>query len=413
MLAREPPFPAALHGYLCSLEKQLRFHALDSWRGLCAVLVALLHYRAIWHLHEFPLIRNSYLFVDFFFVLSGFVIAHAYGDRIGDLADFGRFVALRLGRLWPLHATVLGLFLAVEIVALVLEPWLGGAYPRPPFTESRSPFAILTNILLVHSLGLHPDVTWNFPSWSISVEFYTYLVFATVLLVLHRFRVVAALALVLFGAAVLVMERGSMDVTVHYGLFRCLVGFFFGCLAFRAYRVTASRLGGRLPGANLAEPVCIILVLAFIAAAGTGPLSFLAPLVFMAMVFIFAFEDGAVSRFMKTPVLLRLGALSYSIYMVHAFVLLILENSSAVVGKVLGVRLETEQIVGGSSAGLLDFGNPWIMDGVALVYLAAVIALASVTYRYIEVPGYDAAKRFVNRRSRVVTGAARHQVSRG
>ena len=39
------------------------------------------------------------------------------------------------------------------------------------------------------------------------------------------------------------------------------------------------------------------------------------------------------------------------------------------------------------------------MDGLALVYLAAVIALASVTYRYVEVPGYDAAKRFVNRRS--------------
>ena len=88
--------------------------------------------------------------------------------------------------------------------------------------------------------------------------------------------------------------------------------------------------------------------------------------------------------------------------MVHAFVLLILENSTAVVGKVLGVRLETGRIIGGSPVDLLDFGNPWIMDGVALVYLAAVIALASVTYRYVEVPGYDAAKRFVNRRSRAV-----------
>jgi peptidoglycan/LPS O-acetylase OafA/YrhL len=98
-------------------------------------------------------------------------------------------------------------------------------------------------------------------------------------------------------------------------------------------------------------------------------------------------------------VLLRLGALSYSIYMVHAFVLLILENSTAVAGKALGVRLETGRVIGGSAVELLDFGNPWIMDGVALVYLAAVIALASVTYRYVEVPGYEAAKRFVNRRS--------------
>jgi peptidoglycan/LPS O-acetylase OafA/YrhL len=203
-----------------------------------------------------------------------------------------------------------------------------------------------------------------------------------------------------------------MDVTVHYGLFRCLVGFFLGCLAFRAYWVTSSRLGGRLPGAHLAEAVCTVLVLSFIAAAGTGPLSFLAPLVFTVTVFIFAFEGGAVSRFMKHPALLRLGALSYSIYMVHAFVLLILENSAAVVGKVLGVRLETERIIKGSPTDLLDFGNLWIMDGVALVYLATVIALASVTYRYVEVPGYDAAKRFVNRRSRVVPGTTRHQVSR-
>ena len=131
-----------------------------------------------------------------------------------------------------------------------------------------------------------------------------------------------------------------MDVTVHFGLFRCLVGFFLGCLAFRAYRVTSLRLGGRLPGAHLAEVGCTILVLAFIAVAGTGPLSFLAPLVFTATVFIFAFEDGAVSRFMRNPVLLQLGALSYSIYMVHAFVLLILENSYRCRGKVLGVRLE-------------------------------------------------------------------------
>ena len=148
----------------------------------------------------------------------------------------------------------------------------------------------------------------------------------------------------------------------------------------------------------------MVLVLAFIAAAGTGPLSFLAPLVFTAAVYVFAFEAGGVSRFMKNPILLRLGALSYSIYMVHAFVLLILENSTAVAGKLLGVRLETARIINGSRIGLLDFGNPWIMDGVALIYVAAVIALASLTYRYVEVPGYEAAKRFVNRRVHGVPG---------
>jgi peptidoglycan/LPS O-acetylase OafA/YrhL len=206
---------------------------------------------------------------------------------------------------------------------------------------------------------------------------------------------------------------GSMDVTVQYGIFRCLAGFFLGWLAFRAYRVTMKRLGGgRMPGADLVEAGCTVLVLGFIAVAGTGPLSFLAPLVFTAAVFVFAFEGGLVSRFMKNPLLLRLGALSYSIYMVHAFVLLILENSTAVAGKFLGMDLKTERVVNGSPIGLLDFGNPWVMDGLALVYIAAVIALASLTYRFIEVPGYDAAKRFVNRRPRPVPGTPAHLISR-
>jgi peptidoglycan/LPS O-acetylase OafA/YrhL len=235
-----------------------------------------------------------------------------------------------------------------------------------------------------------------------------------VLLLVPRFRVVAALALSLLGVAVLAIEGpGSIDVTVHYGLFRCLTGFFLGCLTFRAYRVTALKLGGQLPRVSLAEGACVALVLAFLAVAGTGPLSFLAPLVFVATVFIFAFEGGAVSRFMKHAALLRLGALSYSIYMVHAFVLLILENSTAVAGKVLGIRLETDRMITGHLIGLLDFGNLWVMDGVAMVYLAAVIALASVTYRYVEVPGYDAVKRFVNRQSRPAMRAPHHEVCRG
>lgn len=167
-----------------------------------------------------------------------------------------------------------------------------------------------------------------------------------------------------------------------------------------------------MPGADLVEAGCTVLVLAFIAIAGTGPLSFLAPLVFTAAVFVFAFECGFVSRFLKNPLLLRLGALSYSIYMVHAFVLLILENSTAVAGKFLGMGLKTEHVVNGSRIGLLDFGNPWVMDGLALVYIAAVIVLASLTYRFIEVPGYDAAKRLVNRRPRRLPGAQVHLISR-
>ncbi len=58
-----------------------RFEALDGWRGICACLVVLFHFHGYSPLNTSGLIRNSYLFVDFFFVLSGFVIACNYSTR--------------------------------------------------------------------------------------------------------------------------------------------------------------------------------------------------------------------------------------------------------------------------------------------------------------------------------------------
>lgn len=54
--------------------------------------------------------RNAYLFVDFFFVLSGFVIASTYQERIAGGFSVWRFMLLRLGRLYPLHIAVLVAF---------------------------------------------------------------------------------------------------------------------------------------------------------------------------------------------------------------------------------------------------------------------------------------------------------------
>ncbi len=61
-----------------------RFLVLDSWRGIAACLVALFHLDAYSHLYAVPFLRNSWLFVDFFFVLSGFVIAANYQQRLRD-----------------------------------------------------------------------------------------------------------------------------------------------------------------------------------------------------------------------------------------------------------------------------------------------------------------------------------------
>jgi peptidoglycan/LPS O-acetylase OafA/YrhL len=162
----------------------MRFAVLDGWRGLAALLVALHHISllTVSHFYSLSFVQHSFLFVDFFFVLSGFVIAHAYVTRLWSLNEASLFVVRRVGRLWPLHIFVLGLLIAFQLAKAVAERLAGMSIGEPAFSEATPAIvsAIWTNVLLIHSLGIHDKLTWNGASWSISTEFYTYLIFAGV-----------------------------------------------------------------------------------------------------------------------------------------------------------------------------------------------------------------------------------------
>src|SRR5712671_6276278 len=146
-----------------------RFVVLDSWRGIAACLVALFHLDAYSHLYGVPFLRNSWLFVDFFFVLSGFVIAANYQQRLLDGFGIGRFLLLRLGRLYPLHFTMLALFIGCELLRVlrrILIPALALTNPVALFsTPPEAPDTILANLLLIQSLHLYEFLTWNSYRW--------------------------------------------------------------------------------------------------------------------------------------------------------------------------------------------------------------------------------------------------------
>src|SRR5215216_1384478 len=92
-----------------------RYRALDGLRGLAATFVALMHLKvAHTPVTDNPLVDNSALFVDLFFVLSGFVISHAY--LYGGELRFARFAVYRLARLYPLHLCVLLVFVPFELI---------------------------------------------------------------------------------------------------------------------------------------------------------------------------------------------------------------------------------------------------------------------------------------------------------
>lgn len=361
-----------------------RFRALDGWRGLCALLVALHHIEVHGWIYWQPLVRNAWLFVDFFFVLSGFVIAHAYSNRLASTTGIKDFVARRLGRLYPLHIVMLSALVALELAHLgftLLHPIAG---EHAAFTADRSPFALLTNLFLVQALGMHGYETWNGPAWSISCEFYTYLLFGAVCFFLsgRKARIIVSALLAIGGALVLArFSDYGMRETFHWAIFRCVYGFFCGVLVHEAWQAGASRLrGGTLVELGVLAVIGAFLVLV----PGNTALEYLATPLFAGAVLVFAGENGAVSRLLSLRPAAALGRWSYSIYMVHTFVLASL-FSAAHFAEGLFHRTWLVHLPNGWT--ILDLGSRLADDALTLLFLAAVIALSALTYRFVERPG--------------------------
>lgn len=215
--------------------KAIRFEGLDCARGALAFLVVLVHYNAeIWPYRDsFTKFSSAYLAVDFFFLLSGFVLAHAYFDRPNfSLWDFTK---QRVFRIWPLHIVTLLGFLALMILSADEINWIG----------------FVLNVLLLHNIGIGDwdMVGFNYPSWSISVEFVANLAIAALLAVvpIRRLNNVLLAGICIGCGLILYFTVDHLDLQlenvfgiVNTGLLRCFMTFCLGILAYRIFRTHRS-----------------------------------------------------------------------------------------------------------------------------------------------------------------------------
>lgn len=283
---------------------------LDGARGIAAL--AVFGYHIAPYFGGLPWLQGSFLAVDLFFILSGFVIALSYEGRLADgRLGLGRFVWVRTLRLYPLYllACVIGVtYFGVKMLA---------GLPDAP-TPADLLAAVPGTVLMLPSPMTH---TWGFtpfpfaPSaWSLSLEFWFNIVYA---LVVIRFGIRALAVLAAVAMAVLVQQAlafGSLDMgwniaTLIGGSARFWFSFTLGVILFRLHRAD-----WHLP------PAAIWLglpVFAFVAvpadAVGMG-------LVWVVAVFPAAVLIGAAMRVgpRMTAVCDHLGRLSYGIYILHA-----------------------------------------------------------------------------------------------
>ncbi len=133
--------------------------------------------------HEF--LRVGRLGVDLFFALSGFILTYTYLTKLGPRITWPssrHFLWLRLARIYPVHFVMLN----VAGLAAIAQQKFGGAD-----TGSRdwlNPVDYVKQVLLIHEWGPNPQRGWNFPAWSLSMEWLAYLLFPLLVLALFRFH---------------------------------------------------------------------------------------------------------------------------------------------------------------------------------------------------------------------------------
>jgi peptidoglycan/LPS O-acetylase OafA/YrhL len=321
------------------------FDALDGLRGLAAIAVALFHWL---------LSFQGYLAVDFFLVLSGFILAHRY-LYAGERPTGGAFVLARLARLYPMH--LYGLLTYTLVYFLLVKD-----IPRYP---DGTIFTLLQQLTLTHNIGLNAQgQTWNAPGWSISVEFWLNLAFFC-----YIGQRTHSLHLVLMSAASLVVIgnlTGHLDTTyqnyfqvLNSGLLRGWASFVLGVLAYRAYRVLSGvRIAAWLLMAAQLFSLGLVLFLLFGRQGALRILDLFAPFVFAALVLLFAFEGSLLARLLGK--LKWLGTISYSVYLNHLIVLMLVDTG-----------------IGG-----LGYSH-WALTP---LYLVVLLVYSAATYRLVERP---------------------------
>jgi peptidoglycan/LPS O-acetylase OafA/YrhL len=260
-----------------------RFIALDGLRGVAAIAV-LLFYRRWWSSGAF---EYGYLAVDFFFVLSGFVIAHAYGERLASgrlgLREFSVLRAIRLGPLVVLGAALGTL---VTVLDTLQQGWVGRA------VQAVAGFPLAAVLLPVPWAAVPFGL--NEPSWSLFFEVIGNLAFALVVGWLTPRRLGWTIAVFAAGIVLILVATGTITWGYSWsgfalGLPRMLGTFFLGIGVHHLWsRGLLPRIG--LPFwalcliliavlcfvPQLAQPwsavfvgVCVLLVFPFIVASGT------------------------------------------------------------------------------------------------------------------------------------------------
>lgn len=209
------------------------FRLFGLWRLLAAMLVMAYHFSHYatnapvvtrWFEHMMPLL-------DMFFIMSGFLIFHHYGAMRLDGRSIHGFLVKRLSRIYPLHVITLAAFVGAGVLVHL-------GFVQSQAAGTQFDFATLPmNLLLLQAWGVNDQLTFNYVSWSVSGEWFAYLMFPLIVLVFLRGKLaglVAMLALILAGLEYADRDAATIKETWYFaqswGAYRVAADFVYGAI---------------------------------------------------------------------------------------------------------------------------------------------------------------------------------------
>ncbi len=368
--------------------------AMTGMRGLGALIVMGYHYRFalpnVDALHEatgsvFPMLH---VFLDFFFIVSGFIIAFVYDrwfDQGVSWASSVKYMMARLGRIYPLHLAMLAVLVVVEGVALAA--YLAGIIQPDvvPFNRERADlWSLFTNFFLMQAWAIHDSLTWNLPAWTISSELIAYVVFVGLYFLPRAARIPAMIGVIVIGCFLLdyamAQHGGSLDLTYDWGTVRALVGFMCGRLIYEIARRDILETPLYL---SIAQVIGFTL---FIWLLLDGWYDLWVYPVLSIVVWGLRYNGGPAGTVLSVRPIVWLGEISYSIYMVHYVIYIIFARIGGVVAG-RDIPLVSDLFANTTDAAMLRIA----------IMAALTILISHFTYKLIEMPFRNSFKQVGNR----------------
>lgn len=368
---------------------------LTPLRGIAALLVVIFHSNLMAVAFLPPgytsFVSNGWLWVDFFFILSGFIIFYVYGKDFQEGIQrkyYWKYIGARFARVYPLHFFTLIWCSVCTIIVISLasglDPFIAGIFNLK---------AIPASLVMLQSIHLFNMTPLNTPSWSLSTEWWVYMLFPFLVPFFLRLSSFGRSITFLLIVATYVFIRyyinpmgfngegagPTINVTFDFGLLRCLAGFLLGMLLYVLYE---TRFGFNV---FKHDATFLIVSLAVILGLHFGVDEFIILFLFPIVILCASFNESAVKKFLDLRPLQRLGDWSFSIYMVHVPLIFLLWI----------YQVKKEPAIFADFIKLGQRPPDYVLGVVVcIVLVTTTLIIAALTYRYVEVP----ARNYLNHR---------------